>query len=76
MRVLPQYWLMASRPTGGPHSFRSVSLFDLSREGLRPTSGPKELEPGPMEGENGAVGIPRSGLRGGMYDFEVLSRSP
>jgi hypothetical protein len=45
-----------------------MSVPDLRRVGPEPDSGPSNPDPGPIEGERGDVGEPRSGLRDGTWD--------
>jgi hypothetical protein len=44
---------------------------DLKRAGPLPASGPSNPDPGPIEGDRGEEGSPRSGLRRGMSDSGV-----
>jgi len=48
-----------------PPPLPSVSVFDLSRDGRLPASGPSNPDPGAIEGEEGPDGMPRSGLPDG-----------
>lgn len=55
----------AYRPPRSDARPSSVLDPDRSRAGPRPDSGPSNPDPGPIDGESGNVGEPRSGLRGG-----------